>query len=72
MKASELIAELQKYPPDLVVIATWEGQGVEFEATDITKEHIFKKMAPEQDELQIDVDTWGKSYQDGTWKGDRK
>lgn len=51
MQISELIVELRKFPQDLRVVATWEGQDIEFDAKDI---------AEKEGELLINVDTWGR------------
>lgn len=57
MTVSELISELSKYPPDMPVVATWEGvaAGIRAENFDLSK--WFDTDIPET-QLYIDVEDY--------------
>jgi hypothetical protein len=47
----ELIAKLRTFPPDAVVIATWEGQGIPVREAEI-------ELSEDGQEVDINVDNY--------------
>lgn len=55
MTVADLRKELEKYPDDMPVYATWEGQVVEFRKESFAV-YKFGRIGEEADTLMIDVD----------------